>query len=216
MAQDIPFPIRAPEPAALPAVVPTALPVAVPTEAPKPPLGATPGFRTPAHGADGSYDTPNHGISPEQAGWHLRSALNVAALACRDEEEQRTVAKYNAMLTAEKDALAAMDQATRDQFRAKYGAAWQDRHDSAMTKVYNFFAQPPAHDRFCAVAKQVLDEVQAVEPSSFPSYAVDALARVEEPFVAFYRDYDAYQVAFAAWQGGGTVQVAAAAPTPAN
>ncbi|WP_342248707.1 hypothetical protein [Sphingomonas sp. OTU376] len=166
---------------------------------PLPPAGATFNQLIPAIAADGRYDTVNHHISREQTAWHVRAALNVAALGCRDEAERETVAAYNAMLGRHRASLAAADTAVKAQYRARYGAGWDSRHDRDMTRVYNFFAQPPAQTGFCRVARDVLAEVGQVRPEAFAAFAAEALPRLEAPFTDFYRDYDAWRIADRAW-----------------
>lgn len=168
---------------------------------PLPPAGSTPSQLIPAVAGDGRYATINHGISREQTAWHVRAALNVAALGCRDEAERETVAAYNAMLGRHKAPLAAADSAVKAQYRARYGAGWDSRHDRDMTRVYNFFAQPPAQTGFCRVARDVLAEAGLVRPDQFAAFAADALPRLEAPFTDFYRDFDAWRIADRAWQG---------------
>jgi hypothetical protein len=168
---------------------------------PLPPAGSAPNQLIPAVAADGRYDTVNHGISLEQAEWHVRAALNVAALGCRDAAERETIAAYNALLGRHKAPLAAADAAVKAQYRMRYGAGWDSQHDRDMTKVYNFFAQPPAQPGFCRVARDVLDEAGRVAPEQFAAFAADALPRLEAPFTDFYRDYDAWRVADRAWRG---------------
>lgn len=168
---------------------------------PLPPAGSAPNQLIPAVAGDGHYLTVNSGISRDQAAWHVRAALNVAALGCRDEAERETVAAYNALLSRHKAPLAAADGAVKAQYRARYGAGWDSRHDRDMTRVYNFFAQPPAQTGFCRVARDVLAEARRVSPDRFAAFAADALPRLEAPFTDFYRDYDAWKVADRAWQG---------------
>ncbi|WP_375398580.1 hypothetical protein [uncultured Sphingomonas sp.] len=177
---------------------------------PRPPAGAAANLVLPPVGADGSYATPNRGLSPAEATWHLRAALNVAALNCRDADEGLTVANYNRLLAANRVALAAATDAVDTRYRASFGAAWVDARETAMTRVYNFFAQPPAHDAFCVAAKQVLTEAQSVEPADLAAFAVARLADLERPFTDFYARYDQYRTALAAWRtgAGGGVAVA--------
>jgi len=170
-------------------------------ERPLPPAGSTMNQLIPAMAADGRYDTVNHSISRDQMAWHVRAALNVAALGCRDAAERETVAAYNAMLGRHRAPLAAADAAVKGQYRARYGAGWDSRHDRDMTRVYNFFAQPPAQPGFCRVAREVLAEVGQVAPGQFAAFAADALPRLEQPFTDFYRDYDAWRAADRAWHG---------------
>ncbi|MDT8760007.1 hypothetical protein MZO42_14995 [Sphingomonas psychrotolerans] len=178
---------------------------------PAPPAGAAPNQMIPLRDAQGRYATPNRDLSRDEASWHVRSALNVAALGCRDAAEPETVAAYNRLLRVQRDSLAAADAGVKSLYRARNGAGWEDIHDRQMTRVYNFFAQPTAHDGFCMAAREVLARAETVEPAQFADFAAEALPRLEAPFTDFYRAYDAYKVEFAAWQRGDMAPVAMAA-----
>ena len=184
--------------AVAPPIVRPTLPA--PVAMPQPPMGAAANLVLPARSLDGRWSTPNSALSSAAAVWHLRSALNVAALGCRDADEPQTVANYNALLASKKSALASADTALRADYRTRFGSNWQDAHDDAMTKVYNFFAQPPVHAAFCAEAKAVLREMALVPADGFVAAAPGALARIEAPFLAFYDAYGLYQRELAAWQ----------------
>jgi hypothetical protein len=183
--------------------------------APQPPAGAAPNQQIPQRDADGSYHTPNRDLTPEEAAWHVRAALNVAALGCRGVDERQTVALYNAMLRQQRELLARADSTVQAAYRARFGSGWQDHHDDAMTRVYNFFAQPPAQRTFCEVAHAVLAEAATVDSAHFLAFTADALPRLEAPFIDFYRAYDAYRVALADWRSGaGAAPVALAGAYP--
>jgi hypothetical protein len=169
-------------------------------DAPRPPAGAAPNQLIPARDAQGNYATPNRRLSPEATSWHVRAALNVAALGCRDAAEAETIAAYNAMLVRHAASLAAADAGVKAQYRARAGAAWESEHDRDMTRVYNFFAQPPAHDRFCDAARDVLRQLSFVDTAGFADFAAYALPRLEAPFTDFYRDYDAWRAERTAWE----------------
>ncbi len=196
-----------PEPVAVvPVIVPP--PVVATIAMPVPPAGASPALTLPPRTPDGGWATPNHAVSAQAAAWHLRAALNVAALGCRDAEEPQTVAGYNALLTAKRAVLTAADAAVRADYRARYGSVWQDAHDDSMTRVYNFFALPPVHAAFCTEARAVLAEAVVATPEAFVAMAPAALARVEAPFTAFYDAYGRYRQALADWRAGTTAQAA--------
>lgn len=122
------------------------------------------------------------GLTAAETVWHMRAALNVAALACRGAEGEETVALYNTMLQGDASPLADAAAGTDRVFRARFGSRWQDAEDSAMTRLYNAFAGTGAHDAFCASAHAVLREVASVEPSDFADFAAVALERLEAPF----------------------------------
>ena len=177
-------------------------PAAWPQREQRPPTGAEgTGMSpvTPARAMGGAYSVPRRNYSPAEAIWHVRAALNVAALGCRDANEARTVAAYNGLLSSRRAALAAADARTKALYRARFGGRWQYMHDTAMTKLYNFFAQPPAHDGFCRVARQILDEAQTVPDAAFAMFANDALMRLEAPFTD--RQNDAHRAPQESWQG---------------
>lgn len=179
-------------------------PIAAPIRAPRPvpPAGASADAVLPALGGDGEYQTINRNLSSSAAVWHVRSALNVAALGCRGANEATIIAGYNMMLVSKKAVLATSLARTEAEARATGGKSWRDAHDRHMTQVYNFFAQPPAKAAFCEAAAAVLAEAAATSPADFPAFAPGALARLEAPFIDFYRAFDAYRRDLAAWDAG--------------
>lgn len=121
-------------------------------------------------------------ISPLESLWHLRAALNVAALGCRDADEAATVAAYNQLIRNQGAALVTASAAVTAHYKAQYGAAWQDVLDRDMTKLYNYFAQPTAQGAFCNTAKAVLAQVATVDPAKLADFAVEELPALEAPF----------------------------------
>jgi hypothetical protein len=121
-------------------------------------------------------------VSPLENLWHLRAALNVAALGCRDADETTTIAAYNALIHNQTAALAAASAAVGAHYKAQYGAAWQDALDRDMTRLYNYFAQPAAQGEFCGTAKAVLAQVATVDPAKLADFAVEQLPVLEAPF----------------------------------
>lgn len=189
---------HAPEP--IPSPSPT------PATRPLPPGGAPPTFKLPKADGKGGWETPNSDISEAEAIWHLRSALNVAALACDRTGSKGIVAGYNKLLSGQKAAFAKGYAAEGTRFGK---GSPLDRH---VTSVYNYFAQPPAQAVFCPVAAKVLNDTATVKPAEFPAYAPQALAQLEAPFTAFYTAFAAYEVELAAWEKGDGSKLAAAEP----
>ncbi len=182
-------------PAVVPApkpVLPTNLTAVVP-----PPLGP-----------DGRYRTINSGIDPIQTEWHVRAALNVAAIGCRGAADTALVNAYNSMLTSQKAELARANTTVENKFRAA-GGDWQSAHYAYMTRLYNFFSQPAAKAEFCTVADRLAPQASA-PASGFQAFAAQALPALEAPFLDTYRQVDAYKLALAQWQAGQTTQLAAA------
>lgn len=121
-------------------------------------------------------------LSPDEVAWHVRAGLNVAALACRDADAGTMVAQYNAMLANDRAPLAAARAGVETAYRARFGAAWQARDDGDMTRLYNHFATPEAHDAFCATARELLRDSETVEPGEFYAFARYALPQLEQAF----------------------------------
>ncbi|MGN6375881.1 MAG: hypothetical protein ACTHMG_10030 [Sphingomonas sp.] len=181
--------------AAQPTRVAEAPPAPAPSTAmpmPQPPAGSYAGMIVPARLPDGSYATPNQHLTGAATVWHLRVALNVAALGCRGAEGQAITAGYNAMLGDRKAALAAAHAALIGE------SGGQDAYDEAMTRLYNYFAQPAAKTAFCTAAAEVVGTL--AQSGSLDAVASPALAALDRPFTDFYRAYDAYRVQLAQWQ----------------
>jgi hypothetical protein len=201
-----------------PANVTAAEPIAAIPPMPTLPPGLPTSVNVPPTDANGAYLTLNHGLDPNETVWHVRSALNVAALSCRGAQEAPMVAAYNGLLKAQKTTLAKALKATETRYKAEQGKTWQTVHDRHMTRVYNFFAQPTAQAAFCAAAASVIAEAGTTAPADFTSFAGRALPRLEAPFTDVYRAYDGYRRDLAQWQaryGSGQVAGGAgASPTP--
>jgi hypothetical protein len=163
----------------------------------------------PAKDADGRYRTINSGIDPVQTEWHVRAALNVAAIGCRGAADSQLVTAYNTLLTRQKTTLAAANSAVEAKFRAA-GGDWQAAHDAYMTRLYNFFSQPAAKAEFCAAADRIAPGA-AAPTGGFESFAAAALPKLEAPFLETYRQVDDYKLALADWHAGRT-RMAQAAP----
>jgi hypothetical protein len=121
-------------------------------------------------------------LPPLEALWHVRVALNVAALGCRDADERVTVASYNALIRNQPAVLNAANNAVTARYRAQYGAAGENIRERDMTKLYNYFAQPTAQAEFCEVAKSTLAQIGSVSARDLPAFAVAALPDLEAPF----------------------------------
>ncbi len=143
--------------------------------APPPPAPVVPVYITPPI-------TPiNRDLSTAATVWHMRVALNVAALACRGAQEGAIIQRYNAMLTTHKATLAGAQTALSGEYRAQ-GGDWQDRYDDAMTKLYNFFSQAQARDAFCTAAAATLAETERLAPGELQAFAAAVLPTLDAPF----------------------------------
>lgn len=149
------------------------------------PQFATAGIIAPPLLADGSYATPNRSVSPAAAIWHLRAGLNVAALGCRGASDYALAGQYNALLAGHRDELA---WAQRTLAAELGGAAG---YDDAMTRLYNYFAMPPAQPRFCAEAGAILAAAASVPAGGLAGFAQGALPLLDQPFVQVFAAVDA-------------------------
>ena len=127
--------------------------------------------------------TINANLSGNEAVWHMRAALNVAALSCRTRKTLGVAPAYNRMLARHKTVLAAANAAEVAPFRARYGAKWAGPYDTHATRLYNFFAMPAGQAQFCILAAQVLAKTNAIAPETLVEYAPKALAQLESPFL---------------------------------
>jgi hypothetical protein len=141
----------------------------VPGAQPAPPVATAP--PSPAQ-----PETINSGLGPEESLWHVRAALNVAALLCGHQPGGTTlVRRYNALLTNDKATLAtAYASETR-----RYGPGDPAALDRHMTQLYNFFARPQATPAFCAAAMDVSQQAAATPPAQLTAFAPPALARLQ-------------------------------------
>ncbi|MFL0412806.1 hypothetical protein [uncultured Sphingomonas sp.] len=142
---------------------------------PPPPTPAVPVYITPP------LSPINRGLSDAATVWHVRVALNVAALACRGTEEAGIIQRYNAMLATHKATLATAQATLSAEFKAS-GGDWQDRYDDAMTRLYNFFSQAQARDAFCTAAAATLTETERLRPGELQSFAAAVLPTLDAPF----------------------------------
>ena len=167
---------------------------------PLPPSGYVAAQAMPAVDAEGRYVTPNQHLSPAATVWHVRSALNVAALACRGGDEAALIATYNVMLKQQAAPFAKANKAVQAEER-QGGGDWQTRHDVAMTKLYNFFAQPFAQAGFCTVAGEALRQAATLPPADLERFSMSTLVALEEPFLDAFAASDGYRQQLAAWDG---------------
>lgn len=164
-------------------------------------MGAARDLPIPKPDADGRFTTINSNIGKQEAVWHLRAAMNVAALSCGN--DAAIVGSYNRLLTDRKAVLKTAYASETQRFGA--GSMAADRH---MTQLYNYFAQPPAQAGFCRAASAEAARIGAVSPAEFADYAVAALARLEAPIIAFYQAYDGYRIRLADWKASPRQQYA--------
>lgn len=159
-----------------PALLALALLVAACSAKPPPPPPPRPAASTPV---DWPAPLPATLTGPERI-WHLRAALNVAALGCPARTGNAIIRNYNDLLKSRKTLLAGAYRAEVAVFRDTKGDDWQAAFDRYMTRLYNRYAWPPAQSRFCTTADSVAAEALEVSPADFETFAASALARIEQ------------------------------------
>lgn len=178
---------------------PTPPPPVVPTVMPTPPMGSAPDMDLPDQDAAGKYMTPNRNMTGQQALWHVRMALNVAALGCRVPGEPAKV-QYNQMLRQHVLPLKLANDATEEFYKARYGVNSFMMREKTNTIVYNYFALPPAQKAFCETAVAVLTTINGMTADQLIGYAPNALAQLEAPFQAFWEAYADYLRRLEEWR----------------
>ena len=187
-------------------------PIVIPPR-PAAPAGAFGEIVLPPRTADGGFVTPNRDLPAMDATWHLRAALNVAALRCTGNEAAVIASRYNALLRTQKTVFAKAYAAIRARYRAADARNWQTSFDVDQTRLYNFFAQPAVKPEFCAKAAEVASQAGGIAPAGFVAFAAITWPALDAPFTAFYAAYDSYRIAAADWDARYGTLPAAAPPT---
>lgn len=173
---------------------------------PTPPLGAATSYNVPPIGADGVRVTPNRGISSNEAVWHFRSAINVAALNCRGPVLDSIAPNYNKFLSNNKLTLRKISRNIDAEYRTKYPGQNPLRvRDTKLTDIYNYFSLPAVKREFCDTALIKSQEAAAVSYKILPEFTAKALADIDAIFIRFFDSYAQYENELAIWnqQYGG-------------
>lgn len=166
---------------------------------PTPPNGAVVGFILPNKDVVGHFLTPSVNLGRDETLWHMRMALNVAALSC--DFNGPTAPLYTQFLKLHLKPLDAANKAEDQMFQAQYGkgktaVAARDTH---MTDAYNFYSLPTVNAEFCAAANNVLTTANATPTASIVDYAPTGLSTLDGTFTNFFSAYEKYLIDVAAW-----------------
>jgi hypothetical protein len=190
-------------PAPKPVVIappPVVLPPPPPPVMPLPPGGAATSMRIPAIGIDGVRVTPNRGLSRDNAIWHFRAALNVAALNCQGPVWGQIATQYNKFIVTHKVQLSKSSKTVDREYVARYpGQNGLRVRDTASTDLYNYFALPPVRSEYCDAALRKVVEANTVPIAAFPEYAIGGLTDIDGIFVRFFDAYAQYERDLADW-----------------
>ncbi|MEJ7925800.1 hypothetical protein WG908_03405 [Sphingobium sp. AN641] len=174
-------------------------PQVIPTVMPLPPMGAAENMDLPDADEQGRYITPNRGMTGQQALWHVRMALNVAALSCHG-SDRAMATQYNRMLHTHSLALSQANIAADAIYALKYGVNATLMREKVNTIVYNYFALPPAQKAFCQTALAVVTTINGLTPQALFAYAPQALDMLEKPFQQFWEAYADYLRRLEEWR----------------
>lgn len=156
------------------------------------PAGGYIGMKSAPKRADGRYITPNLDNTDQAAVWHLRNALNVAALGC-DQAGGGVIEPYNAWINTRAAVIDRYYQAYIKEWQTTGWGDWQRVYDDNQTRIYNFYAQPAMRKAFCAIAREEVAQVGQVADADLPAFARASLLRLDRPFTEFYAAYDAWR-----------------------
>lgn len=113
----------------------------------------------------------NDGVTGLEAVWHLRSALNVAALSCGT-DYPATVSGYNSFLRQH-------DGVLDDAYAFEKQQTDAQRFNQHVTRVYNHFAWPPYREHLCRESVALEGEAQGMSAARLRDWAPAALARLD-------------------------------------
>ncbi|WP_019515124.1 hypothetical protein [Sphingomonas sp. Mn802worker] len=164
----------------------------LPPPPPSMPAGGYVGMKSPAKRADGTYGTPNLNNTDQAAVWHLRNALNVAALGC-EQAGGGVIEPYNSWITSHAAVLDRYYHAYIKEWQETGWGDWERVYDDNQTRIYNFYAQPAMRTAFCAVARNEVTQIGQVADDDLVAFARASLLRLDRPFVEFYAAYDAWR-----------------------
>lgn len=120
-------------------------------------------------------------VSDAERVWHLRAALNVAALSCTSQKGPGIARNYNQLLARHARPLSDAYAAKVARYQKAAGKGWQRAMDQDMTRLYNHWAWPPAQQQFCDTADGIARRAVSLPPDAFNGYALGALAELDAP-----------------------------------
>lgn len=195
---------------------PPPAPVVATPYRPVPPGSASLTQILPARALDGSFTTANSNLTGDRAFWHMKIALNVAAIGCRGPEETTLVAAYNQIIKNHTRTIQSTEKSVIAQLNKDLKMKGNVARDKLSTQLFNYFAQPPAQRAFCVKANEVAQIVAATETKNLVPESPAHLAALDKPFTDFYAAYAQYQTDVAAWDAQYGALYGPAATTPAT
>ncbi|MGB3723764.1 MAG: hypothetical protein WA979_13230 [Pacificimonas sp.] len=147
--------------------------------------------------ADGRFDTPNVDLTEQERLFHFRSAMNVAALSCRENPEVDLSNDYNKLIGKYRLTLAKANRTIEERFLREIDGGKRAR-DAHMTSLYNHFARPATLSKFCPVAERMLKEAVALPDTTaaITDYSQTATVELEKIYQAHFAAIEEYQVSY--------------------
>ncbi|QJB70478.1 hypothetical protein [Parasphingorhabdus halotolerans] len=186
--------VAAPPP---PAVAP---PIVYTPRAPTPPFNASSNTLIPPLRVDGMRQTINRDIGPLETLWHVRAALNVAALSCTGPAYARIVDDYNAFINKNEKFLRNANNSIISKYRREIGNDYKAEHDRHQTSLYNYWSFSPLRRPFCDQSVLISERAVATSTGDLETFGAQALAELERPFTEFYLAYEQYERDLDAWR----------------
>ncbi|PHR16486.1 MAG: hypothetical protein COA41_15570 [Sphingopyxis sp.] len=149
---------------------------------------------------DGLRETINRDLGPLETLWHVRAALNVAALSCTGPLYERLVDDYNAFISNNSASLRNANNAIIRKFQREVGAGYKTQHDIHQTQLYNYWSFSPLRRPFCDQAVQISQRAIVTKSDDLNAFAAQALPELEKPFTEFYLAYEEYERDLEAWR----------------
>tara|TARA_R110001599_G_scaffold5992_16_gene29810 strand:+ start:122 stop:655 length:534 start_codon:yes stop_codon:yes gene_type:complete len=149
--------------------------------------------------ADGLRDTINRDLGPLETLWHVRAAMNVAALSCTGPLYERLVDDYNAFINNNSASLRNANNAIIRKFQRDVGAGYKTEHDRHQTQLYNYWSFSPLRRPFCDQAVQISQRAIVTKSADLNAFAEQALLELEKPFTDFYLAYEEYERDLEKW-----------------
>src|SRR3546814_11255981 len=126
----------------------------------------------------------------------MKSGLNVAAIGCRGIEETTRVSAYNKIIKTHGKVIRSTEKSVIKELgkeNKNNGIAPRDR---LSTRLFNYFAQPPAQSAFCPRANEIAQIVSTQPTDQLVEQASAHLTRRDQTIPQCYTAYTHYQTTY--------------------
>src|SRR3546814_14966069 len=95
----------------------------------------------------------------------MKSGLNVAAIGCRGIEETTRVSAYNNIIKTHGKVIRSTEKSVIKELGKEHKNNGIAPRDRLSTRLFNYFAQPPAQRSFCAPAHEIAQNAPPTPPA---------------------------------------------------